>query len=232
MRSLVSVFLLSIPLSAGTVGTAVNCGGPPIVGSYSAACGSFGTGTGAEAEASLTGMFASAGASTGNSWDGSSASANFSADYMLTVTGGSGYGFFEPLWSGSFENDDGLGQSWGQVELGSCLMISTDGPPFSIGCTPTPMGPTNFFAFGVPEIVGYGASVTAYAGPSLNYIPQGVSGWAGGYPDLEFFDANGQPLSGITYTFVPVATPEPATLPLLTAMVCAALIAIKRHRRS
>jgi hypothetical protein len=47
----------------------------------------------------------------------------------------------------------------------------------------------------------------------------------GGY----FFDAYGQRLGYYNYSFV--ATPEPGTLPLLTAMACAALIAFDRRRK-
>jgi hypothetical protein len=50
---------------------------------------------------------------------------------------------------------------------------------------------------------------------------------------FSFITAYGQPLSGIAYTFVPgEATPEPGTLPLLTAMACAAFIAFKLRRGS
>jgi hypothetical protein len=52
-----------------------------------------------------------------------------------------------------------------------------------------------------------------------------------------FFDDYGQQLSGVTYSFVatdqpPSGTPEPRTLPLLTAMACAAFIAFKLRRGS
>jgi hypothetical protein len=47
-----------------------------------------------------------------------------------------------------------------------------------------------------------------------------------------FFNDQGQ-MSGVTYTFVPgEVTPEPRTLPLLTAMACAAFIAFKLRRGS
>jgi hypothetical protein len=46
-----------------------------------------------------------------------------------------------------------------------------------------------------------------------------------------FLDTSGNLLSGVPYSFDPVPAPEPGTLPLLTGMACAAIIAVKRRRQ-
>jgi hypothetical protein len=85
------------------------------------------------------------------------------------------------------------------------------------------------FVFGVPQMLTLSEFADAEAGPYFYGVPD-VGGMAGllGFS----FSAYGQPLNGVTYTFVPAnqtSVPEPASLPL-TALACAALIAIARCR--
>jgi hypothetical protein len=86
--------------------------------------------------------------------------------------------------------------------------------------------------FGAPQTLTLSESASASAGYFYGVPPVGG---AAGLSDFEFFNAYGQQLSGISYSFVPAdqpsATPEPDTL-ALAAMACAFLIAFERRRRS
>jgi hypothetical protein len=157
----------------------------------------------------------------------SSAEASLTGDYILTVTGGYGSGYAEPeFMMGSNGFGDGEGQAI--VSLGGCYVESSMGGP-APGCPPTSVA----FVFGVPQTLALS-----------EYAQGGAAGWGtpedgaeAGLFGFSFITAYGQPLSGITYTFVPTdqppsAMPEPGTLPLLNAMACAAFIAFKRRRRS
>jgi hypothetical protein len=222
MRSFVLVLFAAVPLFGGTVETSVTCDG-----TASTLCGSS-FATGASAEASLAEMYVYVIAWTGyGTPDSSSATASLSQDFILTVTGGQGDGYAETELGAYGGNPWSGGQAWGSESLGGCNFWSGHdvNPPEYCQVA---------FVFGVPQTLTLSESAGASVGP---YSYGGASGGAGGPGAFAFFNDQGQPLSGITYTFVPTdqppsAAPEPGTLPLLTAMACAAFIAFKRRRGS
>lgn len=217
MRVLVLLLLVSIPIAAGTVESAsVTCEGVVYQGTDSASCSA----------ADLSGpplppqdyYSVSAEANTGlaeaTGMNGG-ASASFTADFVLTVTGGSGDGFFDPELGA--QATSGFGASSARALVVDLLGNGCIATSSSWMCGPIPLLP---FVFGVPDILTL--TLNAYA----------LDGWAwAGYGPFEFFDSNGQPLSGVSYTFVPVGpVPEPGTL-LLTAAVCVVLRVFDRRRR-
>ena len=226
MRGFVLVLFAAVPLFGGTVYTSATCDGLTSEGSDAAGCGVlWSTWTsGASAQASLTEMYVTASASTG--WDipdSSSATASLSQDFILTVTGGQGDGYAETELGAYGGNPWSGGQGWGSESLGGCNFWSGDdvNPPEYCQLA---------FVFGVPQTLTLSESAGASVGP---YSSAGTSGGAGMPGYFTFFSDQGQPLSGVTYTLVPgEATAEPRTLPLLTAMACAAFIAFRLRRRS
>lgn len=216
MRSLFSFLFVCVPVFASTIEMSIaTCNGVSYEAADYAACGSSNT----------PGAFAAAyeGFASAGEWGGGSASASFTADYVLTVTGGSGNGFMDPdLMT--------FGDSWGGQAIagasaslegssGGCeANAAGEGPPNNLGstCDPTSVA----FVFGVPQILTLSLSAIASGGEDTL-----VSGDAYYGPLLFFYD-NGQPISGVTYTFVPVVepTPEPGTL-LVTAMACIVFVA-------
>ena len=226
MRGFVLVLFAAVPLFGGTVSTSATCDGVTNEGSYGAAsCGDSGIG-GASAEASLAEMYVYAIASSGyDTPDSSSATASLTQDFILTVTGGQGDGYAET--EGLYVSGQWRGpQAWASASasLGPCHFESES----DVGLPQICQVP---FVFGVPQTLTLSESVSASAGPYIG--TPGATGSAG----LEnyffvFFNDQGQ-MSGVTYTFVPgEVTPEPRTLPLLTAMACAAFIAFKLRRGS
>jgi len=221
MRGFVLILFAAVPLFGGTVSTSVTCDGVTYEGSDTASCGSL-LGTGASAQVSW--MSVNATAWTGFSGGDSSAYASLTGDYILTVTGGYGSGYAEPeflMASGGFHGYGGASAS-----LGGCSVESSMGRG-AAGCPPTSVA----FVFGVPQTLAF--SESAEGGAAGSGTPE--DGGSAELYSFLFFSSYGQPLSGITYSFVdqpPSATPEPGTLPLLTAMACAAFIAFKRRRRS
>jgi hypothetical protein len=218
MRRLISVLFACMPTSASTIEMSVaTCNGVSYQATDYAACGS----------STMVGPFAAAyeGFVSAGEWGGGDSSASFTADYVLTVTGGSGSGFMDP-------NLLTYGDNWGQ-EAGAGASASLEGPsggceasagPFGFGpnnngssCYPTSVA----FVFGVPQILTL--SLSAGASGAENTFVSGDAFYGG----LGFFYSNGQPMSGVTYTFAPVVqpTPEPGTL-LLTALACAAFAAL------
>jgi hypothetical protein len=151
----------------------------------------------------------------------SSASASFSEDYALTVFGGSGAGFAEPIMSAQGDSQGGMASAIASATLenssGGCETGSAnEGPPLST-CGPGSVP----FVFGVPQTLTL--SLAAYATSGDDYSA-GVQGAASGYVGFEFF-VNGDPYNA-TYTFTPgAAVPEPGMFPVLAAMACVALIA-------
>ena len=153
------------------------------------------------------------------------ADASLTGDYILTVTGGYGNGYAEPEFLiGASSLGNGGGEA--SVSLGGCWLQTVFVPPGP--CPQTSVA----FVFGVPQTLTLSEDAEADT----------LGSWAGTAPEVggmvqldgfSFITAYGQPLSGIAYTFVPgEATPEPGTLPLLTAMACAAFIAFKLRRGS
>lgn len=226
MRSFVLVFLAALSLSGSTLVTvSATCNGATYQGGDSVSCGDYTAG--ATAMASLANLFVMAGASAGPYPSTSSASASLSEDFILTVTGGYGDGYAAPELSAGASNWGAPAVAWAGASLGGCSVGAYGTGPPADYCSPTSVA----FVFGVPQMLTLSESAGAEAGP-----------WEWGTPEVEgsaafggffFFDAQGQPLSDVTYTFVPVdssATPEPATLPILAVLAAAAFIA--RYRRA
>jgi hypothetical protein len=159
----------------------------------------------------------------GSSGGDNYAQATITEDYVLTITGGSGSAFAEPLLyvTGQATNDASAGAL---ASLGQCHVNTIDGN--NPGCQWDSVA----FVFDTPQVVTLFLDAGA-AADSISPLVTSESTITG----FEFFDVNDQPLSGISYTFAPVdqSTPEPGTS-LLTAMACAALIAFgcRRQRRS
>src|SRR5579863_4484522 len=115
MHRVLIVFLATgISGFAASFGVEVTCNGMNYFGYDSVSCGSFLTAF-ADAETSPSGgVSVDVGAAPGYS---SSASASFTEDYVLTVTGGSGAAFAEPLLSAYGGQYDNLFQAGGQVTV-------------------------------------------------------------------------------------------------------------------
>jgi hypothetical protein len=161
---------------------------------------------------------ANAGLAEAREYDGG-ASAFVFGDFVLTVTGGSGDGFLDPLLQ-AYTTSSGSGAAGAQASLYE--------PSSGYGCSSSstvPCGPMSLpFVFGVPEILNLTLIADAVGAPGDAYA-------IATYGPFEFFDASGQPLSDVSYSFVPVGeVPEPGTL-LLAAMACGALIACDQRRR-
>jgi hypothetical protein len=124
-----------------------------------------------------------------------SATANFSDDYVFTVSGGSGNGFFFPLFV--------LDHNGGTAGIS---FAGIGGPP----CLPDIVSCSKPFTFGVPQIVAIGMGGEAF----------GVStrvGDADAHLDqILFFDPSGNDLSNVAFTLVSVDLPEPSVLSLLS----------------
>jgi hypothetical protein len=231
MRRLFLILVACAPGFAQTLSTAATCNGVTYYGTFSASCGESNT---TNASASSGGGFVDALASSLAS-DSSSASASFSEAYILTVMGGIGDGFADPGLSAGGDSFGAEDVAYSSAALysnsGGCEASGDPLPPYSFStCGPTSMS----FVFGVPQTVDIDLSATATSGPG--YEDPGVNGGAG-IGGFSFYDANGNPLNGVTYTFVPAPppptpTPEPGMFPLLAAIASAALIARKRLRRS
>jgi len=109
--------------SAATISTSVTCDGVTTVGTFSASCNSIGSFANADVTAPsfvdmFSGLFQLGVAATAigdGPNESSSASANFSEDYVFTVSGGTGNGSFFPLF---FR----FGQFVGQSELRGRLL--------------------------------------------------------------------------------------------------------------
>jgi hypothetical protein len=213
MRVLVSLLLASIPISAGTVETVI-CDG--VVYQGPASCGSQTT-PGPYANVDSRDAWAEVWTAPGRG-GGSSASASFTEEGVFMVTGGSGYAYAEPLLEAGGDSYFCAAWAGAWASFGGCTVSSQGGQycPWS----------SVRFEFGVPQTLTL--SLSAYAnGMGLPAPPVGADAMFRGF---DFFEAYGQPLGyNVNYTFV--ATPEPGTLPLLTAMACAALIAFDRRRK-
>ncbi len=234
MRGFVLVLFAAVPLFGGTVYTSTTCDGVTNGGNYPTAGGTCGSGTGgstgSSAEASLAEMYVYATAWAGyDTPDSSGATASLTQDFILTVTGGQGDGYAETeglYASGQWR--DAENSAFASVSLGECSFGSgSDVEPPQYCQVP--------FVFGVPQTLTFSETASASAGPYTGLA--GATGSAGGVGGFLFFDDYGQQLSGVTYSFVatdqpPSGTPEPRTLPLLTAMACAAFIAFKLRRGS
>ena len=220
MRVLLSVVLACVPSFAGTISLSADCSGEVTTyTSDSASCGSEVT-VGASAEVDVTGQYVTASAwLPGNGGASASASASFTEDYVFTVWGVSGDGFAEPLLAAQGGNQ---GSDWASASasLGGCeLSQGGSGRPQQCPWASIP------FEYNVPQILTLSLSADASASVfGDDFSAAEEDGFA-------FFDTSGNLLSGVPYSFDPAPAPEPGTLPLLTGMACAAIIAVKRRRQ-
>jgi hypothetical protein len=131
---------------------------------------------------------------------GGGADASFTDDYVFTVTGGTGDGFFYPCFSGR-ASVDGLGEGF----FGGIYEYVQ-----GINCS-RPVPHAIPFTFGVPKIVHY--SIGASASPSFH---RGEENVVLSFDGILFFDPSGNPLPNVTYTLVSTPVPEPSALALLS----------------
>ncbi len=231
MHRLLIVFLATgISGFSASFGVEVTCNGMNYFGYDSVSCGSFLTAF-ADAETSPSGgVSVDVGAAPGYS---SSASASFTEDYVLTMTGGSGAAFAEPsmgAYGGAFDNDF-RAAGYATVSNSSGYGCYVEG--FKI--TTTNCNDRSLpFVFNTPQTI----TVSEEAGGSA-IGADGVFGyefsgaWGPEIGGFAFFNAQGQRLDGVSYTLVPGVVPEPGTLPLAGGgIACAALIALRRRRRT
>jgi hypothetical protein len=185
--------------SAATISTTATCDGVTTVGTFSASC-NHGTST-AQASLEIDGHFSVFAEATTSDFGGGEdiATANFSDDYVFTVFGGSGNGFFNPCFVGGGD---------GHVSM-SFADDSYDATGRGLNSTNC-VGPIIFesFTFGVPQIV----PITMFANVSqpLRFAEGIVSE---SLDHILFFDPLRNPLSNITFTLVEV--PEPSSWSLL-----------------
>jgi hypothetical protein len=221
MRVLVSLLLASIPVCAGTLDITATCDGVVYPGAYSCSDGSLQTpGPYANVDGSYLQIEAGIWLPPGGTID--SASASFTGEYVLDITGGSGSGHAEPLWWFSADNYLGTAAMAGisatmVTSMGSCYVVSIYPEQNPQTCDSLP------FTFGVPQMV----TISLFAGASAS-VPAEVNafGWFDGF---YFFDSSGNPTSA-TYSLAPIElTPEPATW-LLAATAFAALVTLARPR--
>jgi hypothetical protein len=207
-------------VSAATINTTATCDGVTTVGTDSASCddGHF------EARAGVSSTSAGASAmflpSSPPDFRGGGAQASFSDDYVFTVTGGTGAGFFVPCLSGSTDAEASAGASFGSIALGLFAFqrnSTCNGPPFFFGQLP--------FSFGVQQIVHF--TISASAGPSpLRGSAFGMASFDG----ILFFDTSGHPLSNITFTLVEVPEPSAWSLLAVGAMFFLVVAMIRKIR--
>jgi hypothetical protein len=192
-------------------------------GAYSASClGPFSSASGEIDYLGFAEVEASASPYAGNPFfPSASASVSFTEDYVLTVTGGSGGGFVEAQLSAYAQYSDPYAEVSATASLGGCTAV----PYYSFCREATP------FVFNTPQILTLYVSLDASAGSGYNFGSNGDAGASWG--QFEFFNAQMQPIS-VSYTFIDteIPTPEASTLPVLTGIACAALIALKQRRRS
>ena len=193
-------------VTAATISTTATCDGGTTVGTSSAMCndGSFFAAASISAfmvdvqSGQVTGL---PGSSTG------SASASFSGNFIFTVNGGSGNGFFYPCFYGS---SDSFGAS-AEMSFAGIAFSASGSPIASTNCGLPPK--LNFplakpFTFGVPQIVPI---INNGSAPDNSF--HGTSANETFLPGLEilFFDPSGNLLSNPTFTLVD-SVPEPSTL--------------------
>jgi hypothetical protein len=200
--------------SAGTISTTATCDGVTTFGTFSARCddrfslaeADLGTPSeGFPGGTFIVNVGAVKGIGPPIGLGSASASASFSNDYVFTITGGTGDGFFYPCISSQENGGATGGMSFGGIEL---IIFGAETCGLAPRAAPKP------FTFGVPQIVHItmGASVS----------PAAFGREAGGTAFLReilFFDPSGNQLSGVTYTLVPAPAPEPSALSSLSVGV-------------
>jgi len=124
-----------------------------------------------------------------------SATANFADDYVFTVSGGSGNGFFFPLFV--------LDHNGGTAGIS---FAGIGGPP----CLPDIVSCSKPFTFGVPQIVAISGAGQAFG------VSTRVGDAAARLDQILFFDPSGNELSNVAFTLVSADLPEPSALSLLS----------------
>jgi hypothetical protein len=233
MRFLILFLLACASGLASSVDASATCktygspGGSWVGAVYSASC--YDGFSSAEGEVSISGAWAevSAGAgSFGGALFTAGASASLVADYVLTVTGATGEGFFVPTFSGSFGGD-----MWDQVSGGASIGDNSgNGCDFNLLYSVSSCGNTFMpFVFDTPETLSVSLSLSGSEGAAQFDDDYFVGGAIEGCCSFEFFaNLNEPPLSGVSYTLVPAPgetpTPEPGTFLLFAGAGCASLL--------
>jgi len=224
--------LACVPVLASTVSVSATCDGISNQAVYSTAC-QISTGTYAAAQVLVNSGFPTVTALAVNvPSETSAASAFFSANYNVTVTGGTGSGFAAPGLSVDAQGDGAQAVAsaagswtWG---TGGCIASNPGHGLGSDSCQSALMP----FVFGTSQMVNLEVSATANAFASYPIFE--VGGVAGTAP-WTFFDVNGQLLADARVTIalaepLPSAVPEGSTFPILLALASAALTRLGGRR--
>jgi|SRR5580704_11360761 hypothetical protein len=195
--------------SAATISTSATCDGVTTVGTFSASCASgmsishanLNVGPGF---AFGVGVYAIPSSESPPFPPQTVASANFSDDYVFTVTGGTRNGTFFPCFSASSDVGSSVSMSFGGIgygisDLGQLFPVSN-----CLGKMPT--GSPAPFTLGIPQIVQ--VDIMGAAGFMIE------SGASESLDQILFFDPSGNLLSNVTFTLVEV--PEPSAWSLLS----------------
>lgn len=198
--------------SARTISVEASCPGVVTTGPQFASC----SGNLGSAQADVSGgdlVFDDSvliGASAGVGGSGSS-SATFADDYVFTITGGTGAGFFVPCMTAV--TDDFVVGSVANVSFGSASLS----PPLNRGLTAGTCNLGNLepgtpipFIFGVPQTY----TATASAGASGMFFGSGDS--SADLLGFQFFDGSGNQLMSVDFTLVSTSVPEPSAVSLLS----------------
>jgi hypothetical protein len=234
LKYFVSLTLVAGLASAAMVSTSVTCDGVTTIGTTFASCNDGRSSASASSPnpnpfGGIVGIVAQASAAgfpPGAPPTSASANASFSEDYVFTVFGGTGGGFFRPCFS---SHGSGLNGPGGASFDG---FFSPTDPPFAV-C----VGPSftqGAFTFGVSQIIPLTMGVSVGLGPlSPNQPFQPLQGTFDiQLTGFEFFDATGNQLPNATFTLD--AVPEPSLWSLLAVgLICLLppLVRFSRCRR-
>ena len=198
--------------SAATISTSATCDGVTTVGTTSASCGD----STAQALVQITGIsfevsVQAAIARSAVPPSSASSSASFSGNYVFTMFGGTGEGFFYPCFEARSPSHLGGVMGGGSFDGVGFSFLET---PFVTNCNG---GPDNFqnskpFTYGVPQIVPFSMDATAVINaPTFEFVDEQADE---SFIGFAFFDPAGNLLSNVTYTLVEV--PEPSAWSMLT----------------
>jgi len=206
--------------TAATISTSATCDGLTISGTTNAFCndGFFMASANLEAPSIVTNpgpgtfsVFVSAGPVAGPPpLSSGSASARFSGEYLFTVTGGIGNGFFFPCFNRGFDT--------GATSEISFAGVGLEG----LNCASSVFASSIPFSFGVPQIVGIGMGGDAEV--DTHHFNE-ESDASASLEVILFFDSSGNVLTNVTYTLASVDLPEPSAVSLLIVglMFCTTL---------